>query len=279
MKAVVLCADDFGISEGVSRGILDLIAMGRLSATSAMTNCPAWPRCAPALREHEGRVGVGLHLTLTAGSPLGPMPRFAPEGAFPPLGRLLPQALRGGLPLEEIGAEIERQLDAFADAFGRAPEFVDGHQHIHALPGVRGALLAALARRGHAGALWLRDPSDRLSAIVRRRVAASKAVTVRTFAAGFRRAARRAGFSTNEGFSGFSSFAPSAVGATLERAFRHLGPRPVVMCHPGYPDEELRRFDSVVDVRRTEFDYLASDAFADLLAQRGVVLTVRPGGV
>jgi predicted glycoside hydrolase/deacetylase ChbG (UPF0249 family) len=276
LKTVVLCADDFGISEGVSRGILDLCAKGRLSATSAMTNCPAWARCAPALRDHVGRVGVGLHLTLTAGAPLGPMPRFAPEGTFPPLGDLLPQALRSGLPLEEIGAEIERQLDAFADAFGRAPDFVDGHQHVHALPGVRQALLAALERRGHAGALWLRDPSDRLSAILRRGVAASKAVTVRTFAAGFQWAARRAGFDTNEGFSGFSPFEPSAVAVTFERAFRHLGPRPVVMCHPGYPDEELRRLDPVVGVRRDEFDYLASDAFADLLAQRGVVLTVRP---
>jgi len=277
LKTVVLCADDFGISEGVSRGILDLIAMGRLSATSAMTNCPAWPRCAPALRKHEGRVGVGLHLTLTAGSPLGPMPRFAPEGVFPPLGDLMPEALKGRLPLEEIQAEIERQIEAFDEAFGWAPDFIDGHQHVHVLPGVRRALLAALTKRGRAGALWLRDPSDRLSAILRRGVAASKAVTVRAFAAGFKRAARHAGFDTNGGFSGFSPFEPSAVATAFERAFQHLGPRPVVMCHPGYPDDELRRFDSVVDVRRTEFDYLASDAFAELLEMRNVMLAPQPG--
>jgi len=277
LKAVVLCADDFGLSEGVSRGILDLIAMGRLSATSAMTNCPAWRRCAPALRDHTGRVGVGLHLTLTVGAPLGPMPRLAPGGALPNLPDLAAGALRGGLPLEEIEAEIGRQFDAFADAFGRAPDFVDGHQHVHALPRVRRALFAALRRRGCAGSLWLRDPSDRLSAIARRGVAAAKAVQVRALAAGFRRSARRAGFRVNEGFSGFSPFEASAVGATFESAFRYLGPRPVVMCHPGYPDEDLRRLDPVVEVRRDEFDYLASDAFAELLATRKITLAPRPG--
>lgn len=276
MKAVVLCADDFGISEGVSRGILDLCAQGRLSATSAMTSCPAWPRCAPALRGFDGRVGVGLHLTLTAGAPLGPMPRFAPGGVLPPLGDLLPQALKGGLALDEIGAEIERQIDAFEGAFGRSPDFVDGHQHVHALPGVREALLAALTRRGYAGALWLRDPSDRLSAILRRGVAVSKAVTVRALATGFRRAARRAGFFTNEGFSGFSPFEPPAVAATFERAFRHLGPRPVVMCHPGYPDEELRRLDPVVEARRTELEFLASCDFAEFLAKEDISLVSWP---
>jgi predicted glycoside hydrolase/deacetylase ChbG (UPF0249 family) len=279
LKTVVLCADDFGISEGVSRGILDLIAKGRLSATSAMTNYPAWPCCAPALRDFNGRAGVGLHLTLTAGAPLGPMPRFAPGGVLPPLSDLIPKALKGDLPLDDIQAEIERQIDAFVDGYGRPPDFVDGHQHVHVLPGVRRMLLRTLNKRGYAGAPWLRDPSDRLSAILRRGVAASKAVTVRGFAAGFRQAARRSGFSTNEGFSGFSPFAPSAVATAFDRAFRHLGPRPVVMCHPGYPDDELRRLDPVIEVRRDEFDYLASDAFADLLAKRAVVLTVRPDGV
>jgi chitin disaccharide deacetylase len=277
VKAVVLCADDFGLSEGVSRGILDLIALGRLSATSAMTNIPAWDRLAPALRDHGDRVGVGLHLTLTAGAPLGPMPQLAPGGALPKLADLAAGALRSGLPLDEIETEIGRQFDAFADAFGRTPDFVDGHQHVHVMPGVRRALFAALRRRGCAGSrLWLRDPSDRLSAIARRGVAAAKAVQVRALAAGFRRAARQTGFGVNEGFSGFSLFEASAVAATFESAFRHLGPRPVVMCHPGYPDEDLRRLDPVVEVRRDEFDYLASDAFVELLAARELTLAPRP---
>lgn len=271
-RRVVLCADDFGLTEGVSRGILDLIERGRLSATGAMTNRPPWPRLAAELRRHHGRVAVGLHLNLTLGRPLGPLPSLAPDGVLPGLGALTRAALAGRLARGEVAAEIERQLDAFEEAFGAAPDFVDGHQHVHVLPGIRGPLLAALARRG-ARVVWLRDPSDRPAAILRR-PAAAKAFTVAALAAGFRRAASRAGFATNRGFSGFSAFAPGDDPAALfEAAFRDLGSRPVVMCHPGHPDEELRRLDPVVETRAGELAYLASPRFAALLAREGVVLT------
>ena len=94
MKPVVLCADDFGLTEGVSRGILELARMGRLSATSAMTNCPAFPRMAPGLADLDG-VAVGLHLNLTTGEPLGPMPAFAPAGGFPEVREVVRRAFTG----------------------------------------------------------------------------------------------------------------------------------------------------------------------------------------
>lgn len=274
-KRVVLCADDFGLTVGVSQGILDLCGRGRLSATSAMTNAPAWPRLASELRPHRRRVGVGLHLTLTAGAPLGPMPRTAPGGVLPALGPLIRAALGGGLALDEVAAEIERQLDAFESALGRAPDFVDGHQHVHVLPGIRAALLAVLGRRGLTG-LWLRDPSDRPTAMAQR-PSAAKAFVVAALATGFRRAAGRAGFATNQGFSGFSGFDPGTDPAALfESAFRHLGPGPVVMCHPGQVDEALRGLDPVVEARERELAYLGSPAFAELLAREGILLVPRP---
>src|SRR5918998_361679 len=94
-RSVVLCADDFGLTDGVSRGIVELAEAGRLSATGAMTNMPGWRRSAPALRPFTGRLGVGLHLNLTTGTPLGSMPHLAPDGAFPPLKGELARALSG----------------------------------------------------------------------------------------------------------------------------------------------------------------------------------------
>src|SRR3712207_4468643 len=133
MRKVVLCADDYGLTEGVSRGILELAEIGRISATSAMTSLPDWPRLAPALRPLAGRIGVGLHLNFTTGTPLGPLPALAPNGRFPALQDLLRRAFRGGLPAAEVRGEIDRQLDAFEHAFGAPPAFVDGHQHVHVL--------------------------------------------------------------------------------------------------------------------------------------------------
>jgi predicted glycoside hydrolase/deacetylase ChbG (UPF0249 family) len=277
MRQVVLCADDFGLTEGVSQGILELARLERLSATSAMTNRPWWPRLAPTLGQLGARFGVGLHLNLTLGEPLGAMPHMASGGCFPPLSHVLPRAFSRRLPLGEIGAEIERQMTAFEAALGRPPDFVDGHQHVHVLPGIREELLKALARRGWAGHLWLRDPSDRLAAIVRRRVSARKALTVRLLASGFARQARRAGFDVNEGFSGFSPFDPARdAAADFAAFFDALGPRPVVMCHPGHVDAELAGLDPVGEPRTREYAYLASNGFLDLLERRAIALVPRP---
>jgi predicted glycoside hydrolase/deacetylase ChbG (UPF0249 family) len=275
-RPVVLCADDYALSEGVSQGILELARLGRISATSAMTNMPLWPAHAPALAEIADRVSAGLHLNLTTGAPLGPMADLAPGGRFPPLGILIRRALTGGLRLREIEAEIARQLESFERSFGAGPAFVDGHQHVHALPGIRQALLAVLGKRGLAGRLWLRDPSDRVASILRRGLA-RKALVVRMLATGFRAAAVRVGFETNEGFSGFSPLAAdTAAGQVFDRAFRALGPRPVVMCHPGYTDEALRGLDPAVESRALERAYLASESFAALLVERSLRLVPRP---
>lgn len=274
---VVLCADDFGLSKGVSEGIIDLVDMGRLSATSAMVNHRWWRTHGPELKRFGPSLGVGLHLTLTSGPPLGSMPALAPDGRFPALGRLLPRALAGALPLDELRGEIERQLDAFEAVFGSPPAFVDGHQHVHVLPGVRRALLATLQRRGLNGRLWLRDPSDSVRPIVRRRRSAEKALLLRFFAVGFRRQAIAAGFETNEGFSGFSAFsARTSVEGEFQRFFLRLGRRPVVMCHPGYVDAELARIDPVVGTRSLELMYLSSERFTDLLEVLGITLVPRP---
>lgn len=276
-RQVVLCADDFGLTDGVSRGILDLIGRGRVSATGAMTNMPGWRRAAPGLRPYMGRIGIGLHLNLTVGAPIQPMPHLAPDGSFPPLGRLLSGALRGRLSVEEIREEIRRQLVAFELVHGAAPDFVDGHQHVHVLPPVRQALFAVLVEGGYAGRLWLRDPSDLATSILRRPVGRGKALIVKALARGFRAQARAAGFRTNEGFSGFAPLDLSIPpGRVFASALSNLGPQPVVMCHPGHADDALRGLDPAVESRPEELAYLSSDAFGALLEERGVALCPAP---
>lgn len=277
MSGVVICADDFGLTEGVSRGILELAEAGRISATGAIVTRPAWAARAADLRSLAGRIGIGLHLNLTTGAPLGAMPTIAPSGALPRVDELLQRAFSGRLLASEIRAEVDRQLDAFGAAFGAPPAFIDGHQHVHVLPIVRAALLSALGRRGLAGKLWLRDPSDGIVPILRREVSADKALFVKALAIGFRRRVRAAGFATNEGFSGFGPFDPAVPAQrVIGQALLDLGPRPVVMVHPGHPDAELAALDRAVESRAQELAYLASEEFADLLAARTLALVPAP---
>jgi predicted glycoside hydrolase/deacetylase ChbG (UPF0249 family) len=258
---IILCADDYALTEGVSRAVGELAAARRLSATSAMVTMPCWPAMAQRLVVHRGRIAVGLHINLTLGAPLGAMPRFAPTGTLPRRNAVLVGALLGLVSRAEVRAEIERQLDAFEKHLGFAPDHIDGHEHVHMLPGIRHSLLDVVSRRYRGLKPLLRDPADTWSATAARGGVQAKAKAVAALALGFGASARRRGLPTNAGFSGFSSFDVNVpYGEELERALRQPGPRHIVMCHPGHPDAELSALDPVVERRRMEYETLMRDA-------------------
>lgn len=262
-SGVFLCADDFAMTNGISRAIVELAEAGRLSGASAMTTSAHWPAHATWLARARGQISAGLHLNLTLGAPRGAMPAFAPERRLPGIGLVTGLALRGGLPRAEVTAEIERQLSAFEDEIGFPPDHIDGHQHVHALPGLRALLLEVLVRRYPSGRMrpLLRNPTDTPSRIVRRGRARVKAMTLAWLSRGFSSAARAAGFACNDGFAGVTDFAPPFVGADFAAACLHEGPRHMVMCHPGFVDEELCRIDPVTERRQKEFDTLMGSRF------------------
>jgi predicted glycoside hydrolase/deacetylase ChbG (UPF0249 family) len=272
-RIIALCADDYGLSHGVSVGILEALDAGRLTAVSALVNGPRWPAMGRELLRHSRNADVGLHFNLTLGRPLGPMPAFAPTGTFPPIAKVVRLAMRGKLPIEEIRAEIDRQFDRFEAVMERRPDFVDGHQHVHGLPGIRDPLIEAMAARKLAGRAWLRNPGDGLHRILLRGAQARKALAVRGLSAGLKRAAQLHGFATNDGFSGFSDFHPGRDYAkTFETYLRAPGRRHLVMCHPGHVDEELKAQDSVTITREQELAFLLSPRLPEMLEKRGLKL-------
>jgi predicted glycoside hydrolase/deacetylase ChbG (UPF0249 family) len=257
-KGFILCADDFAMTDGVSRAILDLLGRGKLTATGAMTNRPHWRRLAPELAAFVGHADLGLHLNLTCAAPLSAMPRLAPGGTLPGLKDVARAAILSPAVRKEIAAEIARQLDAFEDALGRPPDFVDGHQHVHVLPGVRRALLDSLARRYPAGSIYVRDPADSPAAIRARGVAVGKALVIAGLATGFRSAALKRGLRVNRGFSGVAPFDPQRdFAADLACFLVEPGPCHLVMCHPGFIDAELATLDPVVAPRPVEHAAIA----------------------
>jgi len=270
-RRIWLVADDYGMSPGVNAAIRDLAARGRLSATSVMVVAPSFSRAeALALAPRAGaaaRLAVGLHVTLTA--PFRPLtPDFRPtrDGAFLPLGAMMARALLRRLDRDKIAAEIAAQLAALHDAFGRAPDYVDGHQHVQLLPTVRDALLAAIsAQAPHA---WARQCGS-----VAPRLADPKGLLLDRLSRAFRARAAAHGIRTNPAFAGTYDFSDRMPFA--ERFARFIDGLPdggLVMCHPGHVDEELRRLDPVTDQRAREYAYFAGDGFADLLRAQGVAL-------
>lgn len=262
MFGFVLCADDFAMTPGISRGILELLAGGRLSATGAMTNRPHWPDFAGALADFDGYADLGVHLNLTCGRPLRAMPTLAPGGELPKLPALLKLAMLGKLPSAEIAAEINTQLDSFELLMGRAPDFIDGHQHVHGLKGVQKIFLDVIRRRYPANLRrpYIRVSGDSIPRILRRGRFIAKAMQVRQLSINFGTLLRSAGFPTNEGFAGFSTFDDKAdYAAQFASYLKAPGKRHLIMCHPGFVDDELPTIDPVLYSRERELEFFRGD--------------------
>ena len=269
-----LCADDYGIAPGVNIAIRDLIMRGRLNATSVMVVAPsltrAEARSLAILNSGTPRAAIGLHLTLTA--PFRPLTSgFGPLRAdgFPLLRDFFKAGLLRQFNPAALAAEIDAQLAAFVAAFGRPPDFIDGHQHAHLAPQVRDEVLAA-AKRSAPGA-WVRQCGSVQSAI--KRLSDPKGLMLDAFSRAMRARAQTSSVPTNPAFAGTYSFRPGADFASkFPRFLDGLPDGGLVMCHPGHVDAELIRLDPLTDLREQEYAYLAGDIFPRTLAARGLAL-------
>ena len=273
-RRIWLCADDYGLAEGVNRAIRDLISRGRLNATSVMVVGPAIGRNEVAELQAAAaaspRCAIGLHATLTA--PFRPLSmHFRPVdgGLFLPFQTMLRSGLLRRLDPEMIEDELLVQLAAFKELFGRAPDFVDGHQHVQLFPQVRDGFLAAVKQA--APGAWVRQ-GGRLQPLAKR-LGAPKALVLDILSAQFRRRAAAAGIPFNPAFAGAYDFTTSPDFGELMRQFiAGLPEGGLVMCHPGFVDETLVGLDPLTTQREAEHAFLASDRFPALLAANNVTL-------
>jgi chitin disaccharide deacetylase len=276
MKRFWLCADDYGISPAVNRAIRDLIARRRINATSVMVGAPSFDAgearalAAVAAEDAGTRAALGLHFTLTAPfRPLGSYRPIAADGAFLSLRQMLARGLARALDGRAAAAEAERQIEAFHQAFGRLPDFVDGHQHVHLLPQIGDALLAVMKERTPAA--WVRQ-CGRTSPLMKRRGHA-KAHLLDVLSRRLRRRCAILGVATNPGFAGAYNFGRStAYDAVFVSFLEGLPEGGVVMCHPGFVDAELQRLDHLTSMREQEYAFFAGERFPQLLAGHGFAL-------
>jgi predicted glycoside hydrolase/deacetylase ChbG (UPF0249 family) len=273
-RRIWLCADDYGLSPGVNRAIRDLIGCGRLNATSVMVVGPAIGRdevgALQAAASASPRCAIGLHATLTA--PFRPLTmHFQPldGGMFLAFQKLLRAGLLRRLDPEIIQAELRVQLTAFNDLFGRAPDFVDGHQHAQLFPQVRDAFLAAVKEA--APNAWVRQGGRRQP--LAHRLGSPKALVLDLLSAQFRKRAARAGIAFNPGFAGAYDFSRQPdFGALMRQFLDGLPEDGVIMCHPGFVDETLESLDPLTVQREHEHAFLAGEDFLQLLAANKVTL-------
>ncbi len=261
MKKIILCADDYAQSEAISAGIVQLVECGRLSAVSCFTEGEYWTSAQNILPSYRNRIDIGLHFNLTQ-----PFPHATV--AAQPLGRILRSAMTAQIDREQIVRALHAQLDRFEEVAAQAPDFIDGHQHVHVLPGIRAVVVAEIARRYSAQKPYLRAVNPRLPGCG----GAFKLFVLKMLGAGFGDLANAYGLQTNRGFAGIYSLQPAAdFGALMEHWLASAQNGDLLMCHPGGSAND--NSDPIAATRPHELAFLLSDKFGAALEQHSVQLS------
>ena len=272
---LIVNADDFGISEAVNRGIVEAHVRGIVTSTSIMATAPKFEHAVELARQRPS-LAVGVHLVLTEQRPLIGAAAAASlvrsDGTFEPhLKQLLKKRLRGLVAMSEVRSELDAQIRRVRSA-GIAINHLDGHQHVHVLPGISRVVAELAAAHGISA---VRYPAERVRGYMLRSVKHAPRVIEQAALNMFCASSPLARLRRSDEFVGFY-FGGRLDEANLETVISGLPTRGTVelMCHPG--DEGMRPTDDWHYAWAAERDALISPRIRELLLARGMQLVSRP---
>jgi hopanoid biosynthesis associated protein HpnK len=284
VKSLIVNADDLGWTEGVNRGIAEAHRNGIVTSASLLANGSSFASGVEVARSTPG-LGVGVHLNLSDGAPVAARELVTSlvndRGEFEggPENLLL-RVARGGLPLHEVEQEWEAQIEKVRD-LGIQPTHLDGHKHVHMLPGLF-ELALRLAKRYSIGAIRVAHEASSLraalsageelhtAAVLKQGV---QARGLKLLARDAREQAERAGISTADYFCGIAQTGEMTKQGVAQLLRSLPDGTTELMCHPGYADQALRNTSTrLQDSRQTELQILTDVEIRNLVASQGIRL-------
>ena len=243
MPSLIVNADDFGLTPGVNRSVVELQEAGALTSATLMATGEGFKSATAEASTHTG-LGVGCHIVLVDGQPVLPPTKIrglaGNSGGFrPTLGVFVRDLMRAKVPEDEIEAEATAQIRRLQSA-GVHVTHVDTHKHTHMFVRVLRPVLRA-ARKCAVGAI--RNPFEPEWALVATpRASSARLWQVRLLRArlqAFLRLVEEAGLATTDGAIGVLATG-TLESKTLTRLLEAM-PEGTweLVCHPGYIDAAL----------------------------------------
>ena len=284
MRNLIVNADDLGWTEGVNWGIVEAHRNGLVTSTTLLANGRAFDSALEAARQNP-QLGIGVHLNLSDGPPAAPADQVpgllnsAGELDGGPEGLLLLIAHRG-LQLDEIEREWDAQIRKIRNA-GISPTHLDGHKHVHMLPGLF-ELALRLAKKHGIRAIRLAHEDSSLRSALSAGASQNTSVVLKQgmqarglklLARDARGLANREGIATTDYFCGITQTGEMTREGLKEFLENLAEGTTELMCHPGYVDEELRKTATrLQDSRKTELDILTDVEIRKIVANQGIRL-------
>jgi chitin disaccharide deacetylase len=284
VKNLIVNADDLGWTDGVNLGTVEAFHHGIVTSASLLANGAAFAGAVEAVRSAPA-LGVGVHLNLSDGPPVADRETVTcllnDDGEFAsgPESLLL-RRVRRALLLAEVETEWDAQIQKVRDA-GITPTHLDGHKHVHMLPGLFDIALR-LAKRHGIGAIRVSLEASSLrkalSAGSKRHAGAVmkqgvQARGLKLLARAAREQATRAGISTSDYFCGIAQTG-ELTREGIEQLLKSLPDGTTeLVCHPGYTDAALQKSPTrLQDSRQAELQILTDTGIRNLVASLGIRL-------
>jgi chitin disaccharide deacetylase len=281
---LIVNADDFGMSRGITDGIILAHRYGFVTSTSLMVNMPAAEYAVSRLAALP-QLGVGAHLNITAGPPVLP-PQEVPtlvdtSGRFHGAAVMSRKLWQGRAAGREIEAEFRAQIRWMKDR-GVTPTHADSHQHMHIYPAAIGPFIRSLTAEGIRctratrstvwpksrvmAADWIGGPHE--GSLARR-------ACVRVYR-GFLQAVAFRRFDMPDSRVSFLSRDRrdlSVLGERWKSALESLPPGTFELaCHPGLFERGFSEGDPIRVQREEELHWLTDHDRRDVVDQRGIQL-------
>lgn len=277
-KCLIVNADDFGLTAGVNRAIIEAHTRGIVTSATLMANMPAFDDAAQLAKEHPS-LGIGLHFNITQGRPVADASLVSnlldERGEF--LGTttsLVRRTFAGRLRIEEVVIELRAQIEKALNASVRLTH-VDSHKHSHALPQVCRAIARTINEYG-VGAMRL--PRERWRFNARANSFKLLGQSAGAFALSHlcrasETALRQSNVKTTAAFFGVTHTGFWDKRWLIDLIERLPDGASELMCHPGYDDDELGGVKTRLRASRVnELRLLTDPDVAAKLKEQGVRL-------
>jgi hopanoid biosynthesis associated protein HpnK len=287
VRKLIVNADDFGLTAGVNRAIVETHSGGVVSSATLMANGAAFEDAVTAARSAPN-LSVGCHVVLVDGTPVSPpdavdtllaIRSAEPDKFYSSLSAFAARAMLGGFDRDQLVAEVTAQIRKIQST-GLQVTHLDTHKHAHIFPEILAALLRA-ARI--CGVRAIRNPFVPVKAMRARQFKGKRDLWKRygqvrmlhTFSGQFLQRTKRAGLLTPDGVigvietgsvesSGYSSLLRSTLASLPEGTWE-------LVCHPGYNDADLRAARTrLLDSREEERRLLTSAELRQFLEEQKI---------
>jgi len=272
MTKLIVNADDFGLTNGINRGVADGFKNGIITSASLLATMPAFEHAVGIAMENPD-LDIGVHLSLTVGKPCSKSDKLSPiveEGEFiRSYLHVIRSIYANRLHIEDIRDEMSAQIRKVQET-GLRVSHLDSHQHVHMVPRVFRLVLTLMQEHQIS---FVRVPDELVSI---KQLLTTKGwgfLVLGLIARVLRRKVVRERLSTTDHFWGLSC---SEVMSLPDLTHMLSSPKPGInelMCHPGYNDGTLGLIYHRPSFREEELAALTDEKALEIVRKRGIRLT------